>query len=50
MIDMTGEMQELIDRAHADGWDCSAYESCEGCEGGDPASGDADGAEAGAVG
>ena len=22
MIDMTGEIQELVDRAHADGWDC----------------------------
>ena len=23
MIDMTGEIQELVDRAHADGWDCT---------------------------
>ena len=23
MIDMTGEMKELVDRAHADGWDCT---------------------------
>ena len=22
MINMTGEIQELVDRAHADGWDC----------------------------
>ncbi|MCI0900744.1 MAG: pyridoxamine 5'-phosphate oxidase family protein [Chloroflexi bacterium] len=23
MIDMNGEMKELVDRAHADGWDCT---------------------------